>query len=274
MSLNSSQKKTNIQAITNAKLLSSDSDKILNIAIKNTKVIALGYLPDDDTIEEINACHHLIINNVFNIGSFIKNKPSQTEPNAQLKENPTIKPIDSYELVKHIHSQSLPPSQKCYVANVQISEFLFILQETTKTPIASHCHLILQHIDEETCSILNTLTLPDCLSLGIYLPTDPTSISSTIEPLILAKTITSVSCDPSSALSSLIMKYFPKNYPKICQLLFNDASKTIFKIDAPSIKIGNSINAIFIQKKEPYAISVIVTNGVIQTIQGDQNETR
>tara|TARA_Y100001970_G_C14213485_1_gene848303 strand:- start:2223 stop:2435 length:213 start_codon:yes stop_codon:yes gene_type:complete len=70
------------------------------------------------------------------------------------------------------------------------------------------------------------------------------------------------------------MKYFPKNYPKICQLLFNDASKTIFKIDAPSIKIGNSINAIFIQKKEPYAISVIVTNGVIQTIQGDQNETR
>ncbi len=39
-------KQKKIQAITNAKLLSTDTDSILNIAIKNQKIIALGYLPD------------------------------------------------------------------------------------------------------------------------------------------------------------------------------------------------------------------------------------
>ena len=84
MNLEKINNNTHIQAITNAKLLSSDlatsdTDKILNIAIKNQKIVALGYLPDDEDIEEINVCHHLIINNVFNIGCFIKNNNSKTE---------------------------------------------------------------------------------------------------------------------------------------------------------------------------------------------------
>ncbi len=117
MNLEKINNNTHIQAITNAKLLSSDlatsdTDKILNIAIKNQKIVALGYLPDDEDIEEINVCHHLIINNVFNIGCFIKNNNSKTEPNTQLKENPNIQIIDSYELIKQVNNQSLESSPK------------------------------------------------------------------------------------------------------------------------------------------------------------------
>ena len=68
------------------------------------------------------------------------------------------------------------------------------------------------------------------------------------------------------------MTYFPNNYAKICNVLFNEASKAIFNIEPISIKIGNTINATFIQKKQPHTISIIISNGVIKTIKGEDNE--
>lgn len=277
MNLKKTNNNTHIQAITNAKLLSSDlatsdTDKILNIAIKNQKIVALGYLPDDEDIEEINVCHHLIINNVFNIGCFIKNNNSKTEPNTQLKESPNIRIIDSYELIKQVNDQSLESSPNCYIASVQLSECLFILQEANKTPLSTHCHLILEYIDEETCTLLTNTKLPKEVSIGIYLPTESSPTIKHIETLILSKTISSLSCKPESALTTTIMTYFPNNYAKICNVLFNEASKAIFNIEPISIKIGNTINATFIQKKQPHTISIIISNGVIKTIKGEDNE--
>ena len=122
MTSKKTKKNTMIQAITNAKWLSSKTDKILNIAIKNHKIIALGYLPDEDDINEINVCHHLMINNVFNLGSFLHNESSQTEPNSQLTNNNTLTIIDSYELIKHIASHTLKSSPTC--GNTSVSKIL------------------------------------------------------------------------------------------------------------------------------------------------------
>ncbi len=267
-------KQKKIQAITNAKLLSTDTDSILNIAIKNQKIIALGYLPDEDNIDEINVCHHLIINNVFNIGNFINNDISITEPNTQLNNNSNIIAIDGYELIKHVNSKTLKSSQQCYIASVQLSELLFIIQEATKKPLPSHCHLILNNIDNEASTMLSSIKLPESVSIGIYLPEESSPNLNNIETLILAKTIVSLSCKPSTALSSAIMTYFPKNYTKIFDLLFNEASKTIFQISPIPIKIGNIINATFIQKKHPHNITAIISNGQIKIIKGDKNDKK
>tara|TARA_B100000427_G_scaffold90018_1_gene74307 strand:+ start:1880 stop:2692 length:813 start_codon:yes stop_codon:yes gene_type:complete len=267
-----STNKLSIQALTNAKYLEHDSHKILNIAIKNQNVIALGYLPDEETVDEINLCHHIIVNNAFNIGLFSKNISSKTEPTHPLITNANLSPIDSYELIKHINSQSLPETDQCYVSSVQVSECLFILQEVTKKPLKSDCHLILEYLDEETCTILSSIKLPECLSLGIYLTNAESNYLTTIEHLILNKTITSVSCEPSFALCSLIMKQFPETYQNIMSLLFNDASKTVFKLTPTPIEIGKKINAVFVQKNSPHNIPIVVDNGIILKLQGDNNE--
>ncbi|MBI60031.1 hypothetical protein CL657_02290, partial [bacterium] len=154
----------------------------------------------------------------------------------------------------------------------QVSECLFILQEVTKKPLKSHCHLILEYLDEETCTILSSIKLPDCLSLGIYLTDEQSNYLTTIEHLILNKTITSVSCKQSFALCSLIMKHFPETYQNIMSLLFNDASKTVFKLAPTPIEIGKKINAVFVQKKAPHNIPIVVDNGIILKLQGDNNE--
>ena len=37
------------------------------IGLKNNHIIALGYLPDDEEFNEINAKHSVIIENTFNL---------------------------------------------------------------------------------------------------------------------------------------------------------------------------------------------------------------
>jgi hypothetical protein len=258
-----------IQAITNAKLLTAESNSMLNIAIKNHKIIALGYLPDDDDVEEINVCHHFILNNIFNLGAFINNQPCSTESNTSLKNLNSFDIIDSYELIQQVNSKTVSSSKKCLISSISLSELLFLIQETNKHPLPIHCHLILNQIDNETCDLLNSTEFPENISIGIYLTESSTQISSSLESLILAKKITSLSSHPSNPLATLIMTTFPENYKKIYETIFINASNKIFDIKATPIEIGKKINAVFVLKKPPHTVTLTITDGIIKHIKGD-----
>ena len=254
----SSQKKSAITAITNAKTfnLNSKSLNTQNIAIKNGKVIASGYIPDDENMTEINAKDHIIINNILNLFTEVFTSHKGTS-NQQLQH---ITPKLNQDLLLDIQTNAFNYTTTHIIAAQSLSECMFIIQEQHKLPLSCHFHIIITTCTQETLEWINQQSIPKHLSFGLLLTSAQPPLAPYLTTLIKEQKIISLSTPTSVHLIDLMYQMFEQNTPELCALLFQKYSTLYLGFKKTTILLGQPANLIVVSEKKPYTVLLNISD--------------
>ena len=263
-----------LTAITNAHILTSNNkSNVLNIGLKNQNIIALGYLPDDETFTEINAKHSIIIENTFNILDEFVDSDKKNKPNngisITLNEFESIKFLNTYTFLKTYKNTDFS-NNDVHILYASLTEFLFIIQEAKTFNNTSHFHIIID-ATKESLQTIKAVTIPDNISLGLALSLPINFEESEIIELFQEEKAHTLSTKNNANLLPALCKLFLNKDEKIIQSVFNPYFlKNILK---KQLQLGSQPSLAIINKKDPYSIVCTLKKGILyQEQKGDNHD--
>lgn len=262
----------NLIAITNAiSKTKSTNTNTLNIGIKNNKIIALGYLPDDEEYKEINAKNHQIIENTFNIIDEF-HPPYQSYNNGitlHVSSFSTIHILKTYTFLKEFKSMNFN-QENTYILSLSLSELLYIIQESDCLKDKANFHLIID-LTEESLASIEAISLHKNISIGFILNKNNDKYKNQLIKLIKQEKVTTLSSKNTPDLIPSLFKLFNEsNTDIISKLLTPYFLKKELK---NQLLIGTKPSITFIKKSSPFSILCTVKKGEIyKENKGDSDE--
>jgi hypothetical protein len=220
-------------ALLNAKFLGDDSDKpeTLNICLANEKIIGLGYVPDDDDFDQIDAQDHVIMLQAFNLNSALTESSSEITNNGislsfLVGDDSSIIFID--QLAYNLDKLSSVQASVCLIfGKGSASEALFVTQEFKKTPYHFSLHFIIETNELNTIDYMLTQS-SDSLSFGLLIDTTVSLHMPTIQTLLNDTRLLSLSTTDSNQLLGLIVKSCPDNFYSVMTSFFKRSLTKLF----------------------------------------------
>jgi hypothetical protein len=263
-------------AITNAtKTDTLNKNTNLNIGLRNSKIIALGYLPDDEEFTQIEAKNYLIIENTFNlIQGFKSSETLETSLNngISLSTNSfnSIHFHETYAFFNSFKSMKFIPGNT-YILYLTLSELLFIIQESSYLKNDSNFHFIID-ITNESLTSIETINLQKNISLGLVIKKNIEIYKKRLTKLIQQEKVLTISSIISQELIPTLYKLFNSLNKQIISKLFNPYF--LKKELKNQLLIGRKPNITFIKKSSPYDILCTLKEGEIcKKTKGEPHES-
>ena len=234
---------TNTLAIVDAKILSEDSQKaeILNIAIQHNRIIALGYTPDDEGVEYIDAKHHFIIPNCYNLYTSLsgaQHNDANTGLSVHIQASNQVMIIP--ELAYHLDALNDVPDEHALILSSGVaSEALYIAQELKKTAIKNRIHFIVDSNDCETLPYVLTHS-SDQLTFGLCVDTSQPVHQESIRALMGDEKLLSISTKDDTELLQLLYQLFPEDFYKVSTSFFKRSLKTLFPSEYQPLSLNKA----------------------------------
>lgn len=249
-------------AITDAKLTDASSSRILNIGLKKGKIIALGYLPDDEPYLNISAKDHLIIPNPVNLATLASEGPLRATHSFIHSLYNSVHFLSGHDLAMAIHNNTFP-LQKPILCQGTLSEWLYINQHIP--PTASHpLHYILDQPCQEGLDTISSYSGSTPVSFGLILTPETPNLATTIQTLIAEKKVMSLSSTQPDTLCPLLLQHFGASLAgKLSMTLFSDNIPPLFGISLPKITLGSALSACIIHSNHPYTVLADIKDGTV-----------
>ena len=247
----------------------------INIILSKQTIIGVGYLPDDEDCDKINAKNHLIVANITNLNSLFKNKIDSERNNGISNRTPSYWNIETESIPKQKTDFIIHPNlaydenierinniydntKKAIISNVQFSEMNYIIETYKK--LETKLHLILNHCDELT---LNTIkkTPYKHITFGILYHQNLANYIPLINQLITEKKITSISSTDNDSLLHSLHNISKKHLPDLLYDLFDKNFEEVFHIKNKNFSMLSkpNLSIINIPQNETEEISILAT---------------
>ncbi|MAH80939.1 MAG: hypothetical protein CMP39_04600 [Rickettsiales bacterium] len=253
----------------------------INLIISNQKIIGVGYLPDDEESNKINAKNHLLVPNIINFTHLFSKEIKRLKNNGISKLNNAVlncENVDSSpnnpEFIIHENLaydennneilKIYKMSQKPILTKVQFSEMNFIIDKYKNSEI--ELHFILNYYDKNILNSIESNPYKN-FTFGLIIDTIHEELCESITKQILENKIVSISTMDDNILISNLSEIAKQNLPEVFYKLYDENLYKIFKIKNKNFAMLSRPNISAIKTpqndSEKTTILTTISDGVI-----------